>query len=605
VTFTNKAAREMRERVEALVPDRSRDIQVSTFHAFGLRLLFRNDSSLHEVNLRPNFAVLDRAECKALIKAAMETLGVNSKDLDPSTVLEAVSRGKSQWSPTFQDLGLEGIYQNIYALYERQLEEQNAVDFDDLLLLPLKLMAKDKEVHARESARLEWILVDEYQDVNRPQYQLLKYLMGDRNRIVVVGDPDQSIYGWRGADMSMIMNFERDFAGAKVVVLDQNYRSTKNILTAANALIRSNSGRREKNLWTARGSGEKIYTLLAQNEGQEATFIASEIVRLNRSPGYKWGDMALLYRINAMSRIYEQRLIEHGIPYRIVRGTAFYERKEVKDVLAFMRLVINPLDRNAFLRTVNLPARGIGKASAEKLLNWMTELFPSEDAEGETDRSAVSFWGRLQKVKPPVAGRGAVGFSSFARHMELLAKRAENISEVFQYILVPMGYEDCLREQNPDDWEERLDNIRELRSLVPSEGSLAEALAEAALFTDMESGEAGDSDCINLMTLHAAKGLEFPVVFVAGMEESVFPHLRALDDALQMEEERRLCYVGFTRAEERLFLTAARSRRLFGVTTNQGFSRFLYEIPDQIKEIDDRGEERHVDYRSHRRSVRW
>ena len=365
VTFTNKAANEMKERVKGLLPGRGGDMQVSTFHSFGLRFLFRNRSLLPLAGLQEGFAVFDRNDCRSLVREIVENLGLDSKQFEAPSVLERISTVKNENradSPL-----LEGVYGDIFAAYGKELRRQNAVDFDDLLLLPLEMLSRDEELRRRERDRLSWILVDEYQDVNRPQYLLLRRLVGEGNRIMVVGDPDQSIYGWRGADMGMILNFEKDFPSARVVVLDQNYRSSGNILGGANALIRGNSTRRKKDLWTARNMGEKIYAMYGRSEYEEADFLAGEIRRLHDREGYGYGDIAVLYRINAMSRVYEQKFLEGRLPYRVVRGTAFYERKEVKDVLSFLRAAVNPSDRVSLSRIANIPARGLGKKSLEKV----------------------------------------------------------------------------------------------------------------------------------------------------------------------------------------------------------------------------------------------
>ncbi|MCL1940328.1 MAG: UvrD-helicase domain-containing protein [Synergistaceae bacterium] len=604
ITFTNKAAAEMRERIRAMTGEISKEIQISTFHSFGLKFMFRNSGELSKTGLRPNFAVFDRADSRALIKEIMENLHLNTKEIPPSNVLEAISNAKSKWKPDNKELDLDGLYLDIANSYRKALIERNAADFDDLLIYPLKMMSADPELRAREQARLSWILVDEYQDVNQPQYLMLRDLVGENNSIMVVGDPDQSIYGWRGADMRMILNFEKDFAShaPKRIVLEQNYRSTQNILSAANALIRSNSARHEKNLWCAKkgNAEEKINVILAPDEYDESEAITEQINCLHDRESYSYGDIAILYRTNAMSRVYEQKFMRFGIPYRVIRGTAFYERKEVKDVLAYMRLAINPLDRSALLRVANIPARGLGAKTLEKISLWLESVVRSTDP-----LTPAEFWklisdeilnnggklksdfGQLMKLSPKISA----AFHDFAEHIANISSNSENISSIFTYIMNVIGYEQVLRDEYPEDWEERAGNIEELRSLVPPEGNLAEILAEAALFTDQESRPDQGEQKVNMLTLHSAKGLEFPVVFIVGMEEAIFPNFRAFDDASQMEEERRLCYVGITRAEERLFLTAARTRRLFGLTYRNGFSRFIYEIPEELKITDDRGEE--------------
>jgi DNA helicase-2/ATP-dependent DNA helicase PcrA len=600
VTFTNKAANEMKDRVKALLGEGGGDMQVCTFHSFGLRFLFRNRSFLPSAGLREGFAIFDRNDSRSLVKEIIESHNLDTKQFEPAAVLDRIStvkndcRSASAGGPSPL---LEGVYGDLFGAYNETLKRQNAVDFDDLLLLPLQLLAESEDLCKREQERLSWILVDEYQDVNRPQYLLLRKLVGNRNRIMVVGDPDQSIYGWRGADMGMILNFEKDFPAAKVVVLDQNYRSSGNILGGANALIEANSKRRKKDLWTARNMGEKIYNMLGKSEYEEADFLVSEIHRLHNREGYGYGDIAVLYRINAMSRIYEQKFLENRLPYRVVRGTAFYERKEVKDVLSFMRAAVNPFDRVSLSRIANVPARGLGKKSLEKVFQFIESSAPLPPEE---------FWSSVASRKM-VDGKAGDGFQQLARHFSKILSRAGDLNDILLYILDTIGYEEVLRNSDPDGWEERVENIRELRSIVPAGGDLSEMLAEAALFTDLETLNLEDGNAVNLLTLHAAKGLEFPVVFLVGMEEAVFPHFKCLEDREGMEEERRLCYVGMTRAEERLYLSGARSRRLFGATFRNGLSRFLWEIPDRFKIVEDRGEEenKYAGFGGNRRRWGW
>lgn len=380
--------------------------------------------------------------------------------------------------------------------------------------------------------------------------------------------------------MTMIMNFEKDFSDARVVVLEQNYRSTEKILSAANSVIRNNARRKSKNLWTSREGGDDIFTLLARNEREEAEFIANSANTL-RSQGYGWGDMAVLYRINAMSRLYEEVFLQSGVPYRIVKGTAFYERKEIKDLLAFLRLSVNPLDNASLSRVGNVPSRGLGPKSLEKLA-----VFIGEEPEGDPDAA----WKRVSDSNANLKGKSGEGAGRLGSHMIELRRRKSDPSGAVRYILEDMGYEDEIRRTDEERWRERLENVHELLSVTES-GDVEELLAEVALVTDLDLGSDDDPDRVSLMSFHSAKGLEFPVVFLVGLEEAIFPHYRCMDDPDQMEEERRLCYVGMTRAEERLFVSGARSRVLFGSVQRNGFSRFLWEIPEQFREVEDRGEE--------------
>ncbi|GHS97293.1 DNA helicase [Synergistales bacterium] len=657
VTFTNKAAKEMRERVDALVPSASLSsgVQVSTFHSFGLRFLFRNASDAESlVGIRQGFSVIDRGESRAIVKKILDDAKIDTKEVDPGSVLDAISREKEAWTPGARNSALDGLYLDVYNQYEKSLKERNFVDFDDLLVAPLKMLSKDQDLRSREQARVKWLMVDEYQDVNRVQYLLLRYLAGNDCSVVVVGDPDQSIYGWRGAEIGMILNFEHDFqtvksdetgqelrSKARVIVLDENYRSSGNILGAANSLIRNNSARKEKNLKTARGSGEKVCNFLVDTDFKEADIIVSEIRKLLKE-GYDYGDMALLYRQNAMSRLYETKFLEAGIPCRVVRGIAFYDRREIRDVLSIVKLALNPSDLASFTRVAGLLLKGMGPKKIEEYVAWFSKI-PEDDRRSENfwpvyhrkpltytdqtlsvaglllkgmgpkkieeyvawfskipedDRRSENFWPVLRtggESSCPIKGQVGQSLVTLGENMErLLSLSGDGIGSVLDYILNTMGYQDFLREKEAEDWEDRIDNVMELCSVVPAGESLAEALNEAMLFTDADQA-APDGRAVNLLTLHAAKGLEFPIVFIAGLEEDVFPNYRAQENADQMEEERRLCYVGMTRAEERLYLTAARTRRLYGNTLSKGFSRFLFEISDQYKRVEERKEDRKTD----------
>ena len=573
VTFTNKAAREMRERINRLLGVDLAGLEIGTFHSWGLRFLIRNHRDLERITGRRAATVFDRADTRSLVKGIMKELDIDPRQYEPGWVVERLCRAKSEGDPRTLDIGELGFpIGPIYSKYQKGLARQGAVDFEDLLVLPLHLLVNDSNVRERERERIDWILVDEYQDVNRPQYLLLKALSSGRERIMVVGDPDQSIYGWRGADMNMILNFEKDFPDARVFVLEQNYRSTPNILGGANGVIRNNFRRKSKKLWTSRSGGEKIHVLLAGNERVEADFITEEVLRL-RGLGFRFGDMAVLYRINAMSRLYEEVFLRNDIPYRIVRGTAFYERREVKDALSFMRLAVNPFDEAALERIGNMPSRSLGQKSLERLKDHI-------HASGE---QGIALWAKLSKSGAELPGKAGKGVMELGAHMVEINRRSGDIPSVIDYILAGIGYQAELTRMDPEGWGERVDNIRELLSVTSSAEGLERMLAEIALVTDLDLAP-DEAESVNLMSLHAAKGLEFPVVFMVGLEEALFPHYRCLDDPDDLEEERRLCYVGMTRAEERLYLTGAGSRVLFGTIQRNGFSRFLWEIPDEFKE---------------------
>jgi DNA helicase-2/ATP-dependent DNA helicase PcrA len=596
VTFTNKAAREMQERVARLLDNDLAGLDIGTFHSYGLRFLIRNYKDLERITGRRASTVFDRSDSRSLVKAVMKELNIDQKQYEPGWILECISKAKSEGDPrSLQPVEMDLPAGAVFKEYQKGLTRQGAVDFDDLLVLPLHLLLKDRELLEREKARFGWILVDEYQDVNRPQYLLLKALSSGRNRIMVVGDPDQSIYGWRGADMNMILNFEKDFPDAKVFVLEQNYRSTSNILGGANGVIRNNFRRKPKKLWTSRSGGDKIRILLAGSERDEAAYVAEEVLKL-RGLGFRFGDMAVLYRINAMSRLYEEMFLRNDIPYRIVRGTAFYERREVKDAVSFMRLAVNPLDEAALDRIGNIPSRGLGKKSIDKLKEYIR-------ASGE---QGPGIWAKLSEDGAGLPGKAGKGAIELGVHMGEIIKRSGEIPSVVEYILEGTGYERELIRMDPEGWRERVDNVRELLSVTSSTEGLETMLAEVALVTDMDLVDE-ETESVNLMSLHAAKGLEFSAVFIVGLEEAIFPHYRCMDDPDSLEEERRLCYVGMTRAEERLYLSGARSRVLFGTVQRNGFSRFLWEIPDEFKETEDMGGEEasYAGGRPYRRRWGW
>lgn len=586
VTFTNKAAGEMKSRINSLVPQAA-GIYAGTFHAYGLKFLFRHPEQAEEIaGLRRDFTVLDRSESRALVQEIMREMKFPEKESSPASMLELIARDYMSWTPIPHESTLED--ENVYRLareYRRRLRELNAADFDDLMILPLEILKKDIDARRREQSRISWLLVDEYQDVNKPQYLLIRYLAGPDCIVNVVGDPDQSIYGWRGADIGMILNFTNDFDGAKTIVLDENYRSTGNILAASNALIRNNKARLKKNLHTAKGKGEKIYTLMAQNDFQEADFIQQEIERLVSVYNYSYSDIAILYRQNAMSRVYENKFLQEDIPYRIIRGLSFYDRMEVRDVLSILRTAMNPFDKSAFDRAAGFAVKGMGAKRRESWYEWL-----SSQPEDVLD-DLVKIWSLTAGGAWPVKGTLGDNMKAFASHMCAIVDMADDgIKPAIDYVLDDMGYDKYLQGYDTENYRDRLDNVRELKSVVP-DGNLAETLAEAALFTDADT-DSDSEDAVGLLTLHASKGLEFPVVFIVGMEESIFPHSRSKDSEEELEEERRLCYVGMTRAEERLYLTSARSRRIYGTVKENELSRFLFEIPDECKRTDDRGKRR-------------
>ena len=591
VTFTNKAAGEMRTRIDSLVPgEKAARITAGTFHSFGVKFLFRNLKASSEITgLKDGFTVFDRDDCKSLLKDIMAETNI---DKPVQEMLDIISREYMAWSPIPHEpffIENEEIL-DLAKLYRQKLRDLNAVDFDDLIILPLKVLHDNFKIRENEQSKINWLLVDEYQDVNKAQYFLIKYLAGPHCTVNVVGDPDQSIYGWRGAEVEIILNFMNDFPKAKTIVLDENYRSTGNILAASNALIRNNLSRLKKNLFTAKKSGEKIYTLLAQSDFQEADFLVQEIDRLHRIYNYSYGNIAILYRQNAMSRLYEKRFLEENIPYRIIRGLSFYERAEVKDVLAILKLSVNPFDLISLERITKMPKfllSGIGPKTLGLWRDWLNEQ------PDEIFTNALKFWEFVSNGNWKVKGKAGSIMQTFAEHMCAIQRMSDSggIKQIIDYILHEMGYVGYLISQYPETSDERLENVRELKSIVP-DGNLVDALAEAALFTDADRDDNEKRDAVGLMTLHAAKGLEFPVVFIVGLEEGIFPGMPRKeheDYDKTIEEERRVFYVGMTRAEERLYLSASRSRRLYGNVQENDISRFIYEIPDECKKTDDRG----------------
>ncbi len=596
LTFTNKAAKEMKNRVELLLDSNLGGMEVSTFHAYGLRFLHRYSEALEALGYPRSFVIFDRSDVKGIVKKLLTRLDVDPKIMDISGAIELISRAKTESNPVTREPNIEYKWSKLYDEYKKSLLECGALDFDDLMILPLHIIAKNKDVRERERARLDWILVDEYQDVNKPQYLLLRCLVDSGRNIMVVGDPDQSIYGWRGADMSMIMNFENDFKNAHVVVLDQNYRSSGNILDGANGVIKNNSERRPKNLWTASERGKLIKVYRAKTDMDESSWIAKNIDRLH-DDGYHYGEMAILYRMNALSRGLEQSLLERGIPYRVIRGLAFYERAEVKDVLSMMRLAVNPKDTLSLTRVANIPVRGVGKKSVELLAAQIAKM------EG---LDAESVWGELASTGGGLKGKSSEGAKKLASDMLGILDNASDVRLVVEGILYAHGYEEHLKANYADDWEERVENVLEILSLVPEDGNVEQILTEIPLFTDQDTSEE-ILDSVNMLTLHAAKGLEFPIVFLVGMEEGIFPSARSVGGESDMSEERRLCYVGMTRAKERLFMTGSASRLLFGGIQRNTTSRFIGEIPTDCKEIQDEthGGGYHADSRANGRRWRW
>ncbi|MCD8916083.1 DNA helicase PcrA [Staphylococcus simulans] len=582
ITFTNKAAREMKERVEKLVGEEAQVIWMSTFHSMCVRIL-RRDAD--RIGIERNFTILDPTDQKSVIKDVLKTENIDSKRYDPRMFLSAISNMKNELK-TPEDAEEEAtdfmsdMVARVYAGYQRQLSRNEAMDFDDLIMKTINLFERVPDVLEYYQNKFQYIHVDEYQDTNRAQYTLVKLLASKFKNLCVVGDSDQSIYGWRGADIQNILSFEEDYPNAKTIFLEQNYRSTKVILNAANEVIKNNSERKPKGLWTANQEGKKINYYQASSESDEAQYVVKEIMRQQRENNKSYNDIAILYRTNAQSRVLEETFMKSNIPYTMVGGHKFYDRKEIKDLLSYLRLVANSNDDISLQRIINVPKRGVGPSSVEKIQSYARQNDLSMfDALAEAD-----FIGLTKKVTKAVIDFYTL-ISNLIKEQEFL-----EISEIVEEILNKSGYKTMLEQEQTLEARSRLENIDEFMS-VPvdyekntplEEQSLINFLTDLSLVADID--EADIENGVTLMTMHSAKGLEFPVVFIMGMEESIFPHIRSIlsDDDHEMEEERRICYVAITRAEEELYLTHAVSRTLFGKTQSNPQSRFLREIPEDL-----------------------
>jgi DNA helicase-2/ATP-dependent DNA helicase PcrA len=589
ITFTNKAAREMQERVNRLVGTSANDIWVSTFHSMCVRILRRH---ITRIGFDSNFSILDSADQLSVVKSCLKELNLDTKKFDPRAMQSGISNAKNELTTVaeFETKAGNDFFQKqvarIYTLYQKKLRHNNSLDFDDLIMKTIELFQSEPDVLADYQTKFSYIHVDEYQDTNRAQYILCKMLAERHHRICVVGDSDQSIYRWRGADISNILNFERDYPEASTIMLEQNYRSTSTILDAANGIIANNFSRKPKKLWTDKEAGGKIRVYSADSEHAEGYYIASEINR-NLSQGRKFGDHAILYRTNAQSRVIEEILIKSDIPYQIIGGIRFYERKEIKDILAYLRLVSNPNDDLSLQRIINVPKRGIGAATMDKL----------SEAAGRRD---VSIFRLLldHLEEAGVAGKTHEALISFRDQIANLHAMTEYLSvrELAEQMIEMTQYRLELMREKSIEAQSRLENIEEFLSVTMEferrneDKSLVAFLTDLALIADIDSMDKDEDesvkDMVVLMTMHSAKGLEFPVVFIIGMEEGVFPHSRAWTETAELEEERRLAYVGITRAEELLYLSYAYSRTLYGKTMSNMPSRFLKEIPERLIEME-------------------
>lgn len=584
ITFTNKAAKEMKERVTNLVGAQADSIWLSTFHSFCAKLLRFEVDGFH--GYTRNFTIYDSSDQLVLVKDCLKKLNLDDKQFTPRSVLGTISSAKNvlmdakAFAAKASDF-YEQKVADVYAMYQEKLRENNAVDFDDLLFLAVRLLQENKEVREKYQSRFQYILVDEYQDTNHAQYALTKILAARWRNICVVGDADQSIYAWRGADIRNIIDFTRDYPDAASIKLEQNYRSTKTILHAANAVIDNNESRPKKTLWTENPTGNKIIHYQAQTEHDEADYIAGVIYNRHEISHEPYGDMAILFRTNAQSRVLEEKLMRYAIPYTMIGGTKFYDRKEIKDVLAYLRLLYNPEDSLSLTRIINVPKRNIGATTMEHVAAYA-------EAQGISLFEALSSTDEI-----PVTKRAKASLENFAAMIFDLLNDIEgkDVLSLIETVIKQTGYGDMLDKEAEHDpqGESRKENVGEFLSVAKDymdsnpEGNLQDFLENVALVSDVDDFESSDSK-VTLMTLHAAKGLEFPVVFLTGLDEGLFPHSRTLMDPAQVEEERRLAYVGITRAERQLYVTNAVTRTMYGRISAYMPSRFLAEIPPQFME---------------------
>ena len=595
ITFTNKAAGEMKERVAALVGKRAKAIWVSTFHSACVRILRQEASRL---GFSTSYSIYDQADSVRLVTLVMRDLNLDQKRYNPRAVAAIISNAKNELlgPADYRNATtnhFEEIVAEVYAIYQQRLTSANAMDFDDLIMKTVEVLQKFPDARARYRHRFKHILVDEYQDTNHAQYILIRELVGtDRDGIpaaelCVVGDADQSIYGFRGATIRNILQFEEDYPDATTILLEQNYRSTQNILTAANSVISKNESRKEKNLWSDAGSGAKLIGFVAENEHHEAEFVRDEIFKLSNSETSRFGDTAIFYRTNAQSRVFEEIFMRAGVPYKVVGGVRFYERKEVKDLLAYLRVLVNPDDEVSLRRIINTPKRGIG----DRALDSIDEI---------AKQGSISFWQALTRSTSsdlsPRANSSIQAFVSMMIALQVLVEANRPPATIAAAILEQSGLLEELRNSHDPQDEVRVENLEELVAVIEeyeerivTDGespTLAGFLEEVSLVADADEIPEGEDHggVVTLMTLHTAKGLEFPTVFLTGMEEGVFPHSRTLGEKKELEEERRLAYVGLTRARERLYLSRAEYRSAWGAPNYNPPSRFLEEIPENLIE---------------------
>ena len=579
ITFTNKAANEMKERIANLVGESAKDIWMGTFHSICVRILRR---FIDRIGFETSFIIFDTSDQKTLVKNCLKDLSIDDKMFNDRAVLSEISNAKNEMlTPAEYQAKAMGDFRKekistVYELYQKRLKENNAIDFDDIINYTIKILQENEDVREYYCNKFRYILVDEYQDTNKSQFTLVTILASAYKNITAVGDNDQGIYSFRGADISNILNFEKDFKGTKIIKLEQNYRCTGNILKAANAVIKNNEVKYKKALWTENEEGSLPKVYQAKNEYDEGTYIVEQIEHLKREEYYKYSDFAILYRMNTQSRAIEEILRREGIPYKIIGGLKFYERKEIKDVISYLRLIQNPSDNISLKRVINEPKRGIGKTSLDNI-------------EKLAEETGISMYEIIKNADQYGLNRVFLNSREFVNVIEELRNKKDDIkiSELIKETLNKSGYTKALEEENTIEAENRIENLDEFLTVAiefedeSAENKLSDFLEGITLSSDIDNMEETD-DSVTLMTLHSAKGLEFPVVFLVGMEEGIFPGYKSISEPKELEEERRLCYVGITRAKKNLFLTCSKQRTIFGSTSCNPISRFLKEIPEEL-----------------------
>ena len=579
ITFTNKAANEMKERIENLVGDVAADIWMGTFHSICVRILRR---FIDRIGFDSSFIIFDTSDQRTLVKACIKSIGLDDKMFTDRSVLSEISNAKNEMlEPDQYTVRANGDFRKekialVYEMYQKRLKENNAIDFDDIINYTIKILMENPDILEYYSDKFHYVLVDEYQDTNKAQFTLVTMLASKNGNITVVGDNDQGIYSFRGADISNILNFERDFPGTKIIKLEQNYRCTGNILKAANAVIKNNEVTYKKELWTENEVGNLPAVYSAKNEYDEGTYIAQQIEHLRREEYYKYSDFAILYRMNTQSRAIEEILRRESIPYKIIGGLKFYERKEIKDIISYLRLIQNPSDNLSLKRIINEPKRGIGKTSLDKI-------------EELSINSGVPMYEIIKNAEQYGLNRVFLNSREFVNAIEELRAKKDDIkiSDLIKETLKKSGYTQALENENTIEAENRIENLDEFLTVAiefedeSADNKLSDFLEGITLSSDIDNMEEAE-ETVTLMTLHSAKGLEFPVVFLVGMEEGIFPGYKSIGEPKELEEERRLCYVGITRAKEHLFLTCSKQRTIFGSTSCNQVSRFLREIPSDL-----------------------